>query len=303
MKSTETSGNSSGVARLRWKLIAWGAALVIIVGLVGYSMRVRIESRTGLPSAKIAVDSWTARGQGVQARPNDQNAKAPASGGPLAPSHSQFKNRSAVAYGPTKHPAIMLKSLLTVMRLSGDPNDKVLAPLLKDIIYGRVGAVVKALDEGSSSQNFTIKTAGPGQGGAKTLLDIAIDAGQRGVIKAMLQHGAGVEPASSDSPGPLVEAADLGEDDVVKELLRYGADVNQKSWDGSTPLVRAIYAKNVTTVHLLIENGANVEEAMNYREPDGVSMKVSLRARSSGPAGRAIREILVAHGVNLPPKK
>ena len=289
--------------RFRWNLIALGAALVIIVGLAGYNMRVRTVSRTVLPSPKIAANSRTVWRQDGQARSNDQNAEAPASGGPRTPSHSQFRNRSAVAYGPTKHPAIMLKSLLTMMRLSGDPNGKVLAPLLKDIIYGRVGSVVKALDEGSSSHGFTIKTAGPGQGGAKTLLDIAIDAGQRGVIKAMLRHGVSVEPASSDSPGPLVEAAGLGEDDVVKELLRYGADVNQKSWDGSTPLVRAIYAKNVTTVQLLIDNGANVEEAMNYREPDGVSMKVSLRARSSGPAGRAIREILVAHGVNLPPKK
>ena len=298
MKRAEVSSNSWCTARPRRQSVTRSAVLAVIAGLAVYSVRARSDGRTVLSSTKVAADSGAAQSHLREANPARRNAKTPDSGGLLAASHAQFKSMSPVAYGPTKHPAIMLKSLLNIMRLSGDPNYKVLAPLLKDIIYGRVDAVVKALDEGRSSSHFTIATAGPGQGGSITLLDVAIKAGQRGVIKAMLQHGANVEPASNDSPGPLGFAAGFGEDDVVKELLRYGADVNQKSWDGSTPLVSAIYALNVSTVQLLISNGANIEEAMNYREPDGVPMRVSLQSRLSDPAGRAIEEILAAHGAH-----
>lgn len=298
MKRTETSSKSWCGAHARWQSVTWSAALLVIAGLTVYSVRARREGGAVLPSPKIAADSGAAQSRRGEEKPTRRNARSSDSGRPLVTPYAQFKNKSPVAYGPTKHPAIMLKSLLNIMRLSGDPNYKVLAPLLKDIIYGNVDAVRKALDERRSNSNFTIATAGPGQGGELTLLDVAIKAGQRGVIKAMLQHGADLEPASSESPGPLVEAAGFGEDDVVKELLRYGADVNQKSWDGSTPLVNAIYALNVSTVQLLISNGANVEEAINYRSPDGVSMKVSLQSRLSDPTGRAIQKILAAHGAH-----
>ena len=203
-----------------------------------------------------------------------------------------------MAYGPIKNTAEVYNGTLNMMRLSGDSKRdvKTMAPLLKAVIYGRANEVENLLAQKRIPVDTIVQLAGPGQGGSETLLDIAIQAGQRGVIKMLLALGASTEPDNSlqpgNSPGPLVMAAGLGEDDVVQMLLNQGANVNQRSWGGDTPLVDAIVGENYSTVKLLIEHGANVNEALNYTDSSGLTMTQILRNRSADPAGLAIRNYL-----------
>ena len=211
-----------------------------------------------------------------------------------------------MAYGPIKNTAEVYKGTLNMMRLSGDSKRDVkkMAPLLKAIIYGRANEVERILAQKRIPVDTIVQLAGPGQGGSETLLDIAIQAGQRGVIKMLLALGASTEPDNSlqpgNSPGPLVMAAGLGENDVVQMLLDQGANVNQRSWDGiTTPLAAAIGAENYSAVKLLIKDGANIDTAVNLRYPDGLTMKEIIKNRSTDPAGVAIRNYLIAHGAQL----
>jgi len=225
---------------------------------------------------------------------------------PVAAQH--FRSFSPVAYGPIKNPAQVYKGTLNMMRLSGDSARDVetMAPLLKAIIYGKADAVESILAQKRIPVDTIVQLAGPGQGGSETLLDIAMHAGQRGVIKMLLALGASTEPNNSlppgNSPGPLVSAAGLGEDDVVQMLLNQGANINQKSWDGATALAAAIGAENYSTVKLLVEHGANIDAAVNLKYADGLTMKQIINNRSTeNPVGLAIRNYLVAHGAQLPP--
>ncbi len=217
-----------------------------------------------------------------------------------------FRSFSPVAYGAFNRPAAMYKGTLDLMRVSGDSKHDVksMAPLLKAIIYGRANEVESILAQKRIPVDTIVQLAGPGQGGSKTLLDIAIRAGQRGVIRMLLALGASTEPNNSlqpgNSPGPLVSAAALGEDDVVQMLLNQGANVNQKTWDGSTALALAIVGENYSTVKLLVEHGANIDAAVSFKYADGLTMKQIIKNRVSDPAGLAIRNYLVAHGAQLP---
>lgn len=310
--NTMTSSKHPQPRRQAWRAFAATAALLIVTVVIVLYVREWRHGKAQLhPTGGVSQPRASAGARAAGSPLSAKNAaKIPPPLPPARQTHpapvQHFRNSSPVAYGPFNRPAAMYKGTLSMMQLSGDSERdvKTMAPLLKAIIYGRADEVESILAQKRIPVDTIVQLAGPGQGGSKTLLDIAIHAGQRGVIKMLLALGASTEPNNSlqpgNSPGPLVTAAGLGEDDVVQMLLNQGANVNQRSWGGDTPLVDAIVGENYSTVKLLIEHGANVSEALNYTDSSGLTMAQILRNRSADPAGLAIRNYLVAHGAQLP---
>lgn len=140
-----------------------------------------------------------------------------------------------------------------------------------------------------------------------SLLDLAIQAGQRGVIQLLLSSGANVNPgqdvSESDTPyrfeAPLPLAALNGEDDVVQELLEQGANINQRLGvmnDNPSTLMQAIYGQNPSTVYLLLTHGASIKSVLR---PGGLVPNIVINYK---PAPRlvAIRKLLLQYGAKMP---
>jgi hypothetical protein len=148
-------------------------------------------------------------------------------------------------------------------------------PVFKEVISGNAAALRHRLESGFSA-NATLSTVGP-YSAQISLLDMAIKAGHRDIIKMLLQHGANVNPQPLISlngstfkvEAPLPIAAGDGEDDVVRQLLQRGANIEQRrgvSTNNQTALDAAVYSENVATVYLLLSHGADVNSVLG---PDG----------------------------------
>lgn len=310
--NTMTSSKRPQPRRRAWRaFVVTATVLIVTVVIVLYVREWRDGKGQPHPTGAVTQLRTPAGARTAESHlPAKNVTKSPPPFPPARQTHpvpvQHFRSFSPVAYGPIKNPAEVYKGTLNMMRLSGDSarDVKTMAPLLKAIIYGRADQVESILAQKRIPVDTIVQLAGAGQGGSETLLDIAIQAGQRGVIKMLLALGASTEPNNSlqpgNSPGPLVSAASLGEDDVVQMLLNQGANVNQKTWDGSTALALAIGGENYSTVRLLVEHGANIDAAVNFKYADGLTMKQIIENRISDPAGLAIRNYLVAHGAHLP---
>jgi hypothetical protein len=142
-----------------------------------------------------------------------------------------------------------------------------------------------------------------------SLLDLAIEAGQRGVIKMLLGSGATPNPRQAidenntagrfEAPLPL--AALYGEDDVVRQLLEQGANANQRLGvknDNPSALMQAIYGQNPSTVYLLLTHGADINSVLR---PGGLVPNIVV---DYNPVPRlvAIRKLLLQYGAKMPRK-
>ena len=311
--NTMTSSKRPQPRRRAWRaFVVTATVLIVTVVIVLYVREWRDGKGQSHPTGAVTRLRTPAGARTAESHlPAKNVTKSPPPFPPARQTHpvpvQHFRSFSPVAYGAFNRPAAMYKGTLSMMRLSGDSahDVKTMAPLLKAIIYGRADQVESILAQKRIPVDTIVQLAGAGQGGSETLLDIAIQAGQRGVIKMLLALGASTEPNNSlqpgNSPGPLVLAAASGEDDVVQMLLNQGANVNQKSWGGDTALAAAIGAENYSTVRLLVEHGANIDAAVNLKYADGLTMKQIINNRSTeNPVGLAIRNYLVAHGAQLP---
>ncbi|HXE08511.1 MAG TPA: ankyrin repeat domain-containing protein, partial [Acidobacteriaceae bacterium] len=145
------------------------------------------------------------------------------------------------------------------------------------------------------------------------LLDIAIEAGQRDVIKVLLDHHADINTSEVTTPdgksipiqGPLTVAAHNGEDDVVRLLLQEGADVNQLTGfpkNNETALAVAVWSENVSTVYLLLTHGADITSVLG---PGGIVPAIVLpppvlQPPPLPPRLVALRDLLIAYGAKMP---
>ena len=144
-------------------------------------------------------------------------------------------------------------------------------PAFKEVISGNAVALRHRLESGLSA-NATLSTVGP-YSAQISLLDMAIKAGHRDIIKMLLRHGANVNPQplialngiTFKVEAPLPIAAGNGEDDVVRLLLKMGANIEQRrgaSTNNQTALDAAVYSENVATVYLLLSHGADVNSEL-----------------------------------------
>ena len=212
-----------------------------------------------------------------------------------------------VAYGALPTSALKIKA--KYIRININRPDRKLLPVINDVLYGKVAALEDKLDTGLSP-NATFFMRFP-ENVNKSLLDVAISAGQRSAIKELLEHGASVNPLTVPaSPGtnsevevPLQIAAQYGEDDVIRMLLRRGASVNQIMSGAPTgttlltPLADAADAGNVSTVYLLLTHGADINSAL---DPGGTVPSFFLLPESSRGMV-AIRKLLIQYGARMPP--
>lgn len=178
-----------------------------------------------------------------------------------------------------------------------DMYSKNMWPIVNDVIYGDTAVLNKALDQGlSPSTQIYMFTYNADVN--VSLLDLAIEAGQRDVIKALLAHHASVNASGAhedEGPvgyvAPLPYAAQFGEDDVIRILLAHGANIEQRNnfrgnhetENHETALASAVHNGDVSGVYLLLMRGASVRAALGP--------PYDCDARSL-----AIRKLLIAHG-------
>lgn len=186
-------------------------------------------------------------------------------------------------------------------------RDEKMWPAFKDVIYGNTASLENRLDTGLSP-DATIFLDYP-YNSAFSLLDVAIDAGQRDIVRELLRHNASVNPlslVSSDGTplsveAPLPVAAGDGEDDVVQLLLQSGANIEQRrglSTNDQTALSAALYTGNISTVYLLLANGADINSTL---DPGHTVPAVLLQPHIDlDPQAVALRNLLIQYGAKMP---
>jgi len=215
-----------------------------------------------------------------------------------------YRSAYPLAYGPLSSSS--LKEVAKYIR--ENTQDKKMLPAINDVIYGKASALEDKLDTGLSP-NATFFMLFPTNLN-ESLLDVAVETGQRSIIKVLLEHGATVNPftvaatpdTNSEVELPLQIAAQYGEDDVIRLLLRRGANVNQIMAGAPTgttlltPLADAANAGNVSTVYLLLTHGADINSAL---DPGGTVPSFFLLPDNS-PSIVAIRKLLIRYGARMP---
>lgn len=233
----------------------------------------------------------------------------------------QFPGRSPKSVGPNSDDG--LRALESILQDSVPWDDATqarpdLPQVVKDVIYGRVQAVIDALNSGTPVDKF-VRIGGSTAREASaqmTLLSVAIKAGQREVVKALLDRGANPNGyrAQAQSPidgtiftfpfiAPLTLAAYNGEDDVVQLLLQRGADIDATSVEDPeggveeySPLMVAASSGAVSTTYLLLMHGANINSVL---DEDG--RLPSIISSAAVPTTIAIKDMLLAHGLKVAP--
>jgi len=177
-----------------------------------------------------------------------------------------------------------------------------LLPVVKDVIYGRTVELENKLAAGLNPNAFVVE--GFPIDSQVSLLDIAIEAGQRNVINLLLSLNASVNPPAdvvhSTFPrfeGPLALAARDNENDVIRLLLERGANVNQRlgvKVDNQTALEEAMGSPS--TVYLLLTHGADPNSVLG---PGGSVPRLLI---DFNPPRWAVedRKLLVQYGLKIP---
>lgn len=294
----------------RSSLIPIALALVaFVLALYGLGMRHRVPAQGA--AAPQALASTSAEGKPAQ------QATMPPSGSTPKTAYSeeeynrlwqQYKPNLPQADGPL--PADRLDLLAHNTR--GRMDDQEMWPVVADVIYGKAAEVEKMLDSGRLRPDARFFMDYP-LNDFQSLLDIAIEAGQRDVIKVLLNHHADINTSQVTTPdgksipiqGPLTVAAHDGEDDVVRLLLQEGADVNQLTGfpkNNETALAAAVYSENLSTVYLLLTHGADITSALG---PGGTMPPILVPPSVPQPPPlpprlAALRDLLITYGAKMP---
>lgn len=214
-----------------------------------------------------------------------------------------YKANQPQADGPLSGSRLHLDASVTKSNIVGRRN---LWPVARDVIYGNTLALKSRLDTGLSPDSTAFM--GYPLNMDMSLLDLAIQAGQRGVINLLLRHGANVNPpdqiAADGKPlgpeAPLPLAASYGEDDVVRLLLRRGANINQVlrfPHLHETALSAAVYAGDLSTVYLLLTHGSDITAALG---PGREIPEVLREGPIISPRMVALRNLLIEYGARMP---
>ncbi|MGA9368874.1 MAG: ankyrin repeat domain-containing protein [Steroidobacteraceae bacterium] len=214
----------------------------------------------------------------------------------------RYKPNSGLADGPLS--ADRLDNLATIVK--NDTRDKKMWPVFRDVIYGNSAALENRLDTGLSA-DATIHLDYP-YNASVSLLDMAIRAGQRDIIRELLRHNSSVGPLTEVAPdgtplkveAPLPLAAADGEDDVVRLLLQSGADIEQGRAlrsNNQTALDAAVTMQDVSTAYLLLSHGADVNSAL---DPGGTVPSILIPPQDAPPRMIALRDLLMEYGAKMP---
>lgn len=215
----------------------------------------------------------------------------------------RYKPNSGLADGPPS--ADRLDNLAAIVK--NTTRDKKMWPVFRDAIYGHSAALENKLDTGLSA-DATIYLDYP-YNAPVSLLDMAIKAGQRDVIRELLRHNSSVGPVTEFAPdgtplkseAPLPLAAADGEDDVVRLLLQSGANIEQGRAlqnNNQTALAAAVTMQNVSTAYLLLTYGADVNSALG---PGGtVPSTLTPPPQDAPPPMIALRDLLIEYGAKMP---
>lgn len=209
-----------------------------------------------------------------------------------------YKSPNPQAYGPLSGSRLRLLAKVSRNNLVyGRP----LWPVVKEAIDGKTSALENRLDTGLSPDSTVI--LGYPYNSRVSLLDLAIQAGQRGSIKVLLSHGASVNPPSVDRSlsfaGPLALAAMYGEDDVVRTLLQRGADVNQNVGMGggkTSALSAAAVGGGPATAYLLLTHGADINSVLG----PGGTLPAFAQQQYMNSSMVAMRNLLIKYGAKIP---
>lgn len=202
------------------------------------------------------------------------------------------------ANGPLS--AERLGLLARIVRGDMEEDQKEMWPVVADVIYGKASAIEARLDSGRLCADARFYMEYP-YNDFQSLLDVAIKAGQRNVIKVLLSHLPDVNTTEVPIPngksipieGPLTIAARNGEDDVVRMLLQEGVDVNQRTGfpkNNQTALSAAVYSQDVSTAYLLLTHGADITSVLG---PGGTVPSFLTKSPQIVPRMMALRDLLI----------
>lgn len=122
-------------------------------------------------------------------------------------------------------------------------------PLSVAIRANNVDRLLELLKQGASPNSVITCTP---------VLFQAADEGHIEMVKILLQSGADVNKACTDSGAtPLYAAAKEGRNDIVNILLKSGAEVNSTNTTGATPLYIASQRGHMEVVKTLLSSGAD----------------------------------------------
>lgn len=161
------------------------------------------------------------------------------------------------------------------------------------IVHGKAAWLGRMLDSGISPN--TEVQMGYAKESGESLLDFAIESGQIGIAKELVERGAYANQPDNQGMLPLEAAALSGETDLVSFLLDHGADIDKPDISGRNALMGAIVGGSYQTAKLLLNHGASVGAALGK---DLVLPPQLAHPRDAQYA--AIRDLMVDHGAVMP---
>jgi len=122
-------------------------------------------------------------------------------------------------------------------------------PLGLAVFFGHPETVELLLSAGANVNATTRETM------KVTPLASAAAAGQLGIARVLIAHGANVNAQAENDFTPLHEVAARGDLEFATLLLDHGADINGRTKDGKTPLAFAEEHKQTAMLKLLRDKG------------------------------------------------
>ncbi|KAJ6784458.1 hypothetical protein PWT90_02875 [Aphanocladium album] len=154
------------------------------------------------------------------------------------------------------------------------------------------GCVNIALDYGAidafsvlnlQPSHFTTKSYG-----GKTLLALAADSGNTGILRTLLNIEASFGTEYTTSFHQAVSAGDIS---LTQTLLGCGAELNRKDFRGASPLREAVMQKNQAVASMLLDSGADIESKC--------SLGMTSLAFAAKSNDIAMTKLLIEQGANV----